>query len=157
MFRLALLLIGARSVRRRWAVLPVIGALWMALGALLVADVSADGKLGVAFGIVSVLLVLGGLGALAGALAAGGAARTGAWRGLALVVLGVLLLRPFDHGLPDSLLFGAAFLLDGGLRVASAWVVRFTGWRWALVAGAFELLLAVLVLASWPVPPTVLA
>lgn len=157
MVRLVLLLIGARALRRRWLVLPVVGALWMALGGLLIGDVSADGKLSIAFETLAVLLVVEGLGALLGALGVGlRTAQAGAWRGLVLLVLGVLLLRPFDHGLPDALLFGLAFLADGGLRVASAWVVRFAGWRWALVAGLAELALAALIFASWPVPHTVI-
>jgi uncharacterized membrane protein HdeD (DUF308 family) len=157
MVRLVLLLIGARALRRRWPLLVAAGVLWMALGSLLIGDVSADGTLSIAFESLAVLLVLEGLGALLGALGMGvRAAQAAAWRGAILLVLGVLLLRPFDHGLPDALLFGLAFLADGGLRVASAWVVRFSGWRWALAAGLAELALAVLVLASWPVPHTVL-
>jgi uncharacterized membrane protein HdeD (DUF308 family) len=133
------------------------GLAWMAVGGLLVGDVSADGSLAVAVEILAVLLVLEGLGALLGAITVGlRVRRAAAWRGLALLALGVLLLRPFDHGLPDSLLFGMAFLADGGLRAASAWVVRFSGWPWSLLAGAAELALAALVLASWPVPHTVI-
>jgi hypothetical protein len=45
-----------------------------------------------------------------------------------------------------------AFVVDGSVRVASAWVVRFERWRAALFAGVVELVLATLVLVQWPVP-----
>ena len=36
MIRLVMLLIGARAVTRQWPMLPVLGALWMLLGVLLI-------------------------------------------------------------------------------------------------------------------------
>jgi glycine/D-amino acid oxidase-like deaminating enzyme len=48
MIRLALLLIGARAIRRQWPLVPAIGALWMLIGALLLHDVLGDGTLSVA-------------------------------------------------------------------------------------------------------------
>jgi uncharacterized membrane protein HdeD (DUF308 family) len=157
MIRLAMLLLGARSIRRRWMLLPAVGALWMLVGALLIGDVSADGLLSIGIEALGVLLIVEGV--MVSPLALGGGVRTNPARlarAIGFVVLGVLILRPIDHGVPDTLLFCLLFAVDGALRVASAWVVRFQRWRGALAAGVLELALAALVLADWPIAHTVI-
>lgn len=153
MIRLAILLVGARSVRRQWPLLPAIGALWIMLGVLLIADVS-DGVLSVTIDTLGVLLLVEGSAGLMGAFASTSRTRAALiWRAIAFIVFGLLVLDvPFDHGISDSVLFGLAFLVDGSVRVASAAVVRFERWRLAVFAGLIELALAAVILASWPLP-----
>lgn len=152
MIRLAMLLIGARAFRRRWPLVPAIGALWMLIGAMLVGDVTADGLLSIGIETLGILLIIEGLTGSLDSLSSGVRTNSSAMaRALGFLVFGVLVLDPFDHGIPDSLLFGLVFLLDGALRFASGYVVRFDGWRWASAAGAVEILLAFLTFANWPV------
>lgn len=153
MIRLAILLVGARSVRRQWLLLPAIGALWIMLGVLLIADVS-DGVLSVTIDTLGVLLLVEGSAGLIGAFASTSRTRAALiGRAIAFIVFGLLVLDvPFDHGISDSVLFGLAFLVDGSVRMASAAVVRFERWRLAIFAGLIELALAALIIASWPLP-----
>lgn len=152
MVRLAMLLVGADAFRRRWWLLWLAGALWIGLGGWLAIDAS-DGVLFYAVEVLGLVLVLQGLGAL---FAAGrkppNVRRLLYLRAMALVVLGLLVAMPLqvDHGIPDRLLFGSAFLIDGAIRTASAWVVRFRHWHIALAAGVAEMLAAVAVATNWP-------
>lgn len=157
MIRLAMLLVGARALQRQWPLIPLLGIAWMAVGALLIADITADGVLSVGIESLGALLILDGLTASLGAVTSGARSNAGLLaRALAFFVLGVLILDPFDHGIPDSLLFALVFLFDGLLRAASAFVIRFRGWRWSLAAGVVEVLVAVGIGIDWPVAHTVI-
>jgi len=152
MVRLSMLLLGADSVRQRWWWLCLIGLLWICLAAWLVFDAS-DGELFVAVEALGLLLVLQGVGALLRATGKPPRVRSLLYlRGLILFLLGVMIVMPLrlDHGLPDRVLFATAFLADGCLRAASAWVVRFPQWRVAVAAGLAELFAAVAVGGNWP-------
>ena len=153
MIQLAMLLIGARAVQTQWVLLPILGCAWIGLGALLIIDASS-GTLMATLDLLAVLLLIEGVVSLIGAFAMGLKAHAAlAWRAAALILIGLLALDVFfDHGRSDSLLFGIAFLIDGCVRIASAYVVRFERWRLGLFAGAVELLLAGVVLARWPIP-----
>ncbi|MET0580673.1 MAG: hypothetical protein ABWZ08_01725 [Pseudoxanthomonas sp.] len=153
MVRLAMLLVGAKPFRRHWAVLPAIGLAWMAIGVWLIADAS-DGVLLVTVDVLGLLLVVEGIASLFGVLAMGSRAHSAlTWRAVLLLAFGVMVLMPLpvDHGIPDRILFGMAFLADGLLRIASAWVVRFARWHLAIAAGVVEVLLAWMVLGNWPI------
>jgi hypothetical protein len=50
------------------------------------------------------------------------------------------------------MVFGTVFVLDGGLRIAAATVVRFTGWRTVIGAGVLELVLGALIIDPHVVP-----
>ena len=151
--RLAVLLIGANAIRRQWPWLAALGGLWIVVGALVFLDASS-GALGIATDVLGALFAIEGAVALAGAWAATPGARPAlAWRGVAFMLFGLLIADVLvDHGLSDSILFGLAFLIDGALRIASAWVVRFERWRAAIAAACVELVLAGLILADWPWP-----
>lgn len=153
MIRLAMLLIGARSVKRQWPMLPAMGALWILLGIVLIVDIS-DGVLSVTIDALGILLLAEGSAGLLGAFAMGMKSHAAlAWRAVAFLAFGLLVLEvPVDHGIPDSVLFGLAFLVDGCVRIASGLVVRFERWRLAVFAGLVELALSVLILANWPMP-----
>src|SRR5690606_20608675 len=74
------------------------------------------------------------------------------WRAGVLLALGALILLPLAADeVADRVLFGAAFLVDGALRVGAAWVVRFSGWRSAVALGLLQLVAAFLVMGNWPI------
>lgn len=153
MVRLAILLIGTHSLKRQWPLLPLMGAVWMVLGAVLIVDAS-NGVLAIATDVMGALFALEGVLALAGAWGSSPQARAALlWRAVAFLVVGLLIMDvPFDHGISDSVLFGLAFLVDGMLRIASACVVRFRRWPLAVLGATIELILAVLILTDWPWP-----
>lgn len=153
MVRLAVLLIGAQAVRRQWPWFASLGALWILVGALVFIDASS-GAIGIATDVLGALFAVEGVIVLASAWASTPGARSAmAWRGIAFVVFGLLIADVLvDHGLSDSILFGLAFLVDGALRIASAYVVRFERWAMAVAGACVEVVLAGLILADWPWP-----
>lgn len=155
MIRLAILLIGFETMRRQWRLLVAFGLFWGLLGLFIMAD-AADGVtavvtetfgyLLVAEGLVAVLLTLG-LGRHRG--------RFFLARALVMMALGLLIIDlPWRNDIANSLLFGIAFLVDGVIRLAAAFLVRYP--RWKMVAGlaAVEIGLAGLAFASWPISYT---
>lgn len=67
------------------------------------------------------------------------------------LVVGVFLLEDPLHGAAVlTLMFAAAFLVGGLLRVIFALAVQFPGWPWVVVHGAVDLLLGVMVWNRWP-------
>jgi uncharacterized membrane protein HdeD (DUF308 family) len=151
MLRLAMLLVGARALRRKWLMLGVLGLLWMALGLAIMAD--ASGRLGiVTVEAIAVLLLFEGFLALAlFTLAPHRRGYTVLVKALALLVLGCMILDfPVRVDIEDSLLFGLAFLIDGGGRIATASVVRFPKWQVIAAGGVLELCLGGLTLIEWP-------
>lgn len=153
MIQLAILLIGTRAVKRQWAVLPLVGLVWMALGVWVLTHVT-NGILVIATDLLGALLLVEGLVVLLCVWASSLRAKAPlVVRAVAFMLLGLLILDVgLDHGLSDSILFGLAFLADGLLRTASAWVVRFRGWRVAMVAALLECSLGIVVLSNWPWP-----
>ncbi len=72
-------------------------------------------------------------------------------RGVAFLVIGLLIID--THHVSDVILaifFGLLFVVDGGLRISAAWVVRFPHWQGSLVMGLVELASATLVLLPYP-------
>src|SRR4030095_10068557 len=64
MIRLAMLLVGAQALRRKWPVITVLGLLWMALWLAIMAD-AGDGVTPWATASFAILLLFEGFGALA--------------------------------------------------------------------------------------------
>jgi uncharacterized membrane protein HdeD (DUF308 family) len=152
MIRLAMLLVGARTLRRKWRALVVLGALWAALGLAIMADAS-DGLSHVAVEAFALVLLFEGFLALAFfTLAPHRRGYSIAIKGLALLVLGCMILDfPVQVDVEDSLLFGLAFVIDGGARIATASVLRVPKWQLVAAGGALELGLGAFVLSDWPV------
>jgi uncharacterized membrane protein HdeD (DUF308 family) len=126
--------------------------LWVALGLAIMAD--ASGRLGiVTVEAIAVLLLFEGFLALAlFTLAPHRRGYTVLVKALALLVLGCMILDfPVRVDIADSLLFGLAFLIDGGARIATASVVRFPKWQVIAAGGVLELCLGGLTLIEWPV------
>ena len=116
MIRLAMLLVGARVLRRKWRALVVLGALWIALGLAIMVDAS-NGLDVVAVETLAILLLFEGFLALAlFTLAPHRRGYTVLIKALALLVLGCMILDfPVRVDIEDSLLFGLAFLIDGAV------------------------------------------
>lgn len=150
MIQLVLLLLGAEAVRRHWLTLVVVGAIWIETGLVIVID-PLDGVQDITMRTLGALLMVEGLVGLAvGALA--NARRMWLAKGLALVAAGLMVVvTPWRNDVFISVLFGLGLLADGTLRAAGTLVVRFQGWRTALVGSALEFVLAALALTPWPV------
>ncbi|GGN59505.1 hypothetical protein GCM10011579_023870 [Streptomyces albiflavescens] len=99
------------------------------------------------------LLLIGGAVGLLHAIQARGT--TYFWLGLAVAALnlaaGVVVIRRPDAAAEALTMFAALLFLTGGVfRLVGSIVVRGPQFGWTLVQGAFDLLLGILVLASWP-------
>src|SRR3954468_3732142 len=150
MIRLLLLLLGAEVVQRRWRVLLMVGAIWAALGIAIMLD-ALDGATVVRphyFGYL--LLIEGVVSLLAGMLASRGRTQQLAKAVILLLPAVIIVSQPRHSNLLIAMLLGAVMLLDVGVRIASAWMVRFAAWRMAIVAGLVELMLAIITLEPWP-------
>lgn len=150
MIRLLLLLLGAEVVQRRWRVLLMVGAIWAALGIAIMLD-ALDGATVVRPHYFGYLLLIEGIVSLvAGMLASRGRTQQLAKAVILLLPAVIIVSQPRHSNLLIAMLLGAVMLLDGGVRIASAWMVRFAAWRMAIVAGLVELMLAIITLEPWP-------
>ncbi|MGZ6884963.1 MAG: HdeD family acid-resistance protein [Acidimicrobiia bacterium] len=138
---------AARVAARYWWVLLVGGILSLAFGIWLVfKPVHAAHTLAVVLGIW--LVVVG----LVDLVHSGSARNRGAsiLSGVVLVVLGlVLALKPEFPVKVIAIVWGAAILLGGVVRVVAAIVDRSYGWGWRLLLGAVTAALG-LVIVCWP-------
>ena len=151
MIQLGLLLLGVEAVRRHWVTLAVAGFLWTLLGVVILAA-PLEGIHAITMQALSLLLVIEGVVTLTAGFLAGARGRLWLVKALALIVPGVLIAEtPLRSVMLISILFGVALSIDGAIRLASTLVVRFPGWRVALVASGCELVLALLALLPWPV------
>ncbi|WP_424813865.1 HdeD family acid-resistance protein [Roseococcus sp. YIM B11640] len=152
MIRLALLLTGAPALRRRWGVLMGLGAAACLLALLIFID-SSDGVNVVATYTFGYILVLSGAAGMFGMLSRQARFnRMVLARAFGMLVLGLLIIDfPWDNQIANSLLFGLAFLLDGLLRMAGAWVLRYPRWRLAIFFGLVELGFAAMAIGNWPI------
>jgi uncharacterized membrane protein HdeD (DUF308 family) len=151
MIQLAVLLVGAEAMRRKWKLLAFVGLLWMVLAVVVAVDI-VDGASTVATWAFGYFLVLEGGVALLMMIGAGGTTWLLVARAVGLVVLGLLILDfPWPNPIANSLLFGLAFLIDGIGRVATAWVIRYPRWKVVAIGGLLEIGLAVLCFSSWPI------
>jgi uncharacterized membrane protein HdeD (DUF308 family) len=153
MIRLLFLLIGARALKPMWRLLAIAGVVWMLLGIAILFDLS-DGALSFVLDTLAIFLVIEGLVEIAAATSIGlrdhwiDALRGGAFLFAAFLVFNV----PWDNNIGAAMVFGAAFLIDGLFRIATAFLVRSPRWRVGIVAGLIEMCLAVMILSAWPVP-----
>ncbi|WP_433898092.1 hypothetical protein [Pseudomonas sp. PSE1(2024)] len=151
MVRLSMVLLGHDFVRRRWSALALTGVVWGAAGVAIFID-ALDGVLYFPLHVFGYLLLLEALIILlVPAPKTGTAAALRKARGLAFLLLGLLIVdRQHAAGVILAVLFGAAFLLDGGFRLAAAVVVRFVGWRMSLLVALFEIGFGVFILEPYP-------
>lgn len=153
MIQLVFLLLGARALKPIWRLLTVAGAIWMLLGIAILFDLS-DGILSVVLDTLAIFLVVEGLVEIAAAISVGLRQHwIDALRGAAFLFAAFLVFNvPWDNNIGAAIVFGVAFLIDGLLRIGSAFVLHSPRWRVGIVAGLIEVGLAVGILVSWPVP-----
>lgn len=151
MVRLSMVLLGSDFVRKRWSTLALTGVVWGAAGVAIFID-ALDGVLYFPLHVFGYLLLLEALILLlVPAPQTGTAAALRKVRGLVFLMLGLLIVdRQHAAGLILAVLFGGAFLLDGGFRLAAAVVVRFVGWQVSLLTGLFEIGFGLFILEPYP-------
>lgn len=154
MVQLALLLIGANAVRRRWWVLVGLGCALIACAALLFGDL-VDGFAATATKAFGLLFLLEGAFAVFGAWNApnGGARLLKGLKAALLLLIGFLIIdHPLHSDAVLAWLLGIALILDGLWRAGTITLVRYRRWPISAAIVAAELVLAVLIIAEWPLP-----
>lgn len=153
MIRLVFLLLGAQALKPMWWILSTAGGIWILFGFGILYDLG-DGRLSVVLDTLAIFLIIEGVVEITAACARG--ARNH-WidilRGMAFLFAAFVVFDvPWDNNIAASILFGLAFLTDGLFRMASAFVVHSKRWRVGITAGLIEVCLAVMILASKPLP-----
>ncbi|OYX68732.1 MAG: protease [Rhizobiales bacterium 32-66-11] len=154
MGQIAFLLIGSESIRQRWFVMAGLGALLAAAGVFLVLD-AQDGETLLPNGVLGFVFLLEGLFAILTALAGqvGVSRAISALKAGGLIIIGGLIIQyPDTNTYIVTILFSAAFAVDGATRIGTASIVRFRNWRLVVAWGIFELMLALVIAADWPIP-----
>ncbi|MEU3978928.1 DUF308 domain-containing protein [Streptomyces sp. NPDC026672] len=142
---------GAARLRRRFGLLAALGVILVLAGLVgLVYTAVATLTTMLLFGW---LLLIGGVVGLAHAVQSRGGSFF--WLGAAVAALniaaGVVVLRMPEAAVAALTMFAALLFLTAGLfRLVGGLVVRGPQFGWTLLLGAFDLLLGVLVLGSWP-------
>ena len=151
MIRLVLLLLGADFIRRHWRMLAVIGAVWGVLGLALFID-ALDGVMYFPIHIFGYILILEALVTLVATTSNRGTQTVlRKTRGVIFLLLGLAIIDPHHaSSFILAMVFGIVFAVDGILRIASAQVVRFSGWRLSMALGAFELIFAIFMFEPYP-------
>lgn len=151
MIRLVILLLGSDYIRARWRTLAIIGAVWGLLGLALFID-ALDGVMYFPIHVFGYLLIIEALVTLVATTSNRGTQTVlRKSRGVIFLVLGLLIIDPHRaSSFILAMIFGVVFAVDGILRIASAQVVRFTGWRLSMTLGAFELVFAIFMFEPYP-------
>ena len=153
MLRELLLLLGTDYVRRGWRVHVALGVALIAVAVWLFVD-AWDGMLVFPLRVFGAVLLAEGLMMLVAGFATSGLRRRIVLARAALVVVMAVLVvhgGTWSH-IVISIAFGVAFVLDGIVRIASAWTVRFPGYRIAMLGGLAELVLGVLLIEPTVIP-----
>ncbi|GGF77606.1 hypothetical protein GCM10007301_41920 [Azorhizobium oxalatiphilum] len=154
MIQLALLLIGADAMRRRWWVLAGLGIALLVLAALLVADL-VDGLTFVAaqaFGLVFLAQGVVALIGVARATTLGGRLLHGLKAGLMLLAGLLVMGHMYNSEHLLAWLLCISLVLDGLTRIGLIALVRFRRWALSVAIAAAEIGVAILLVAEWPLP-----
>lgn len=153
MIRLVLLLLGARTLRPFWIALLALGLTWLVLGTWLLVNLTSR-EIVYIEDTLAIFIALEGTVRVLHALALGLRQYWGEFvRGLCFLLAGFLVFNvQWDHNMGATIVFGAAFLADGFLRIGSAYVLRGRRLRNNLIYGFISVLLALLILLRWPLP-----
>ena len=150
MIELFLLLIGARVVRRKWWILFLLGSIWMALGAFFFVDAFTDSRIPPTYFALP-LLVDAAISLFASVHTVGTERKLRIAKAVLFVGIALVLVEaPWHVDMIVGMLAGTFLLADASWRAASAFVVRYAGWRLSLWAAAFEFLLAISSFVPWP-------
>ncbi|MGU3416701.1 HdeD family acid-resistance protein [Enterobacter bugandensis] len=151
MLQIALLLMGGAFVRKAAPVLGFVGLLWGGLGISIFLD-GMEGMRYFPFHVFGILLLIESLVTLYLASDAKGARKSVAYfKGGIFCFIAVLILSGRESSnLLLAILFGFAFFITGLFVMASAWVVRYDGWRRVFVGGIAHLAFALFLFLPYP-------
>lgn len=151
MIRILFLLLGREIIQRHWKTLLTISAIWIVGGAAIIID-ALDGVTIIPSRFFGYFLLPEAALCLFAAIASYGTARRmRIVQGVALLGVGMLIITSTPaSNFALAVLFGLCFLVDGVVRIGSAWVVRYPRWKMGLVGGIVEVLLAIATLQPWP-------
>jgi uncharacterized membrane protein HdeD (DUF308 family) len=139
------------SLRPVWWLFLALGLVLIVVGLLAISSV--------VIATMASVMVFGVLLLVAGASEAAHAVLVRNWRGFALhlvaatlyLIAGVFLLEDPAHGAVIlTLLFAAALLVGGVLRIIFALAGQFPTWEWVVLNGVIDLVLGALIWAGWP-------
>lgn len=151
MIRILFLFLGREIILRHWKTLFIIGICWFLLGLGVFID-ALDGDTYLhPHTFAYFLLPEAAISLLAAAGSDGTAKQMRIVQGIALLAVSALIFTSTAAtNFLLALVFGLCFLIDGTMRIASAWVVRFPRWKLGIAGGIFELILAIATLQPWP-------
>lgn len=151
MIRILFLFLGREIIQRHWKTLFVVGMLWFLAGIAIFIDALDGVTLIHSHAFAYFLLPEAAISLFAAAGSEGTARRMRIIQGIALFAVAILIFTSSAaSNFLLALIFGLCFLVDGSMRIASAWVVRYPRWKFGIAGGVFELLLAVATLQPWP-------
>ena len=151
MIRILFLFLGREIIQRHWKTLFVVGMLWFLAGIAIFIDALDGVTLIHSHAFAYFLLPEATISLFAAAGSEGTARRMRIIQGIALFAVAILIFTSSAaSNFLLALIFGLCFLVDGSMRIASAWVVRYPRWKFGIAGGVFELLLAVATLQPWP-------
>jgi uncharacterized membrane protein HdeD (DUF308 family) len=142
---------GLHELRRNWGWFLVLGILLIVGGILAVGYAFVATVISVVF--IGWLLFFDGV---VHAIMAFWARRWGGFLrnllgGVLAIVLGLLLVsRPLAGAAVLTLLIAAFFLVGGVFQLVAAIMMQFPSWPWAMLTGAIDLLLGILIWSEWP-------
>ncbi|WP_221722585.1 hypothetical protein [Ochrobactrum sp. SFR4] len=126
MIRILFLFLGREIIQRHWKTLFVIGVLWLIVGLAILIDALDGDTLLRPYLFAYFLVPEAALSLLAAAGSEGTARQMRIVQGIALFVVGILIYTSSAaSNFFLAMVFGLCFLVDGSMRIASAWVVRY--------------------------------
>ncbi|MGB7803054.1 HdeD family acid-resistance protein [Buttiauxella sp.] len=151
MLQVALLLMGVAFVRKSAPLLGIIGLLWGGLGLSIFID-GMEGMRYFPFHVFGILLLIESLVTLMLAGNAKGAQKPVFYfKGCIFCFVALLILSGRESSnLLLAILFGFAFFITGLFVMASAWVVRYDGWRGVFLGGMAQLAFAMFLFLPYP-------
>ena len=153
MIRLALLLLGARTLQSFWPFLALAGALWCLLGAWILANLHSPDVVYIE-DTLAIFLALEGAVRMTASAILGFRKHWGELvRGLCFLLAAFLVFNvEWDHNLGATAVFGFAFLADGLLRAGSAFVLRGQTLGKNVLQSLFSVTMSIVIFTRWPLP-----
>jgi hypothetical protein len=151
MVELILILIGTRTIRRKWWIVGLVGFLWTALGVCFFANAMIP-EVRVAPVYFTIPLGIDGLFCLVAAFGQSGTAKSlRLCRAAAeLGICAAIVSYPWHGGVLTGFLIGTILVVDASWRASTAYLVRYAGWRNSCVFAAIEFLLGIWSYVPWP-------
>ncbi|WP_408913612.1 protease [Brucella pseudogrignonensis] len=151
MIRLFALLFGRKFLLQRWRFFGAIGILWCLLGLSIFID-AIDGRTVIHSSYFGYLLLPeASICLVCAKLRAGFVRKALLFKGAGLFIVSALIISASSSSqFLLALILSAILVVDGIFRIGSAWVVRFSNWRWSATRGVCEVLLACITLQPLP-------